>query len=304
MGENTKIESCDHTFNPWIGCSKVAAGCEHCYAEALAKRTGLAEWGAQGTRVKTSESYWRKPLKWNRDAERDGVRRRVFCSSMADVFEDWRGEMIDHMGRIVYRTPSGVLRGAGKEAEMPHYGFTSATIGDLRIELFALIDDTPNLDWLLLTKRPENILRMWPAGRTNRSNVWLGTSIASQHDAERNIPPLLKCRDLARVLFVSAEPLLGPVHLNANRLGVRPWHDETWLAIDWLIVGGESGPHARLMHPEWARSLRDQCQAAGVPFFFKQWGDVCKSETGRLLDGREWNEFPSAGENTFSEAKP
>lgn len=352
MGETTKIEWCDHTFNPWRGCTKIAAGCEHCYAATFAAHNPgtLGEWGDRGTRVVASESMWSQPLKWNAAAERDGVRRRVFCASLADVFEDWDGQVKTHNGlwaihnrRFGEETDFGCARLGG--------GSDALYLDGVRRRLFRLIDATPNLDWLLLTKRPENIPAMIPTTAVNhlgwngtlagywhlakklRPNVWLGTSIANQGDADRNIPLLLKCRDLSPVLFVSAEPLLGPVDLFATAAAShgRDATDEGWSrldCLDWLIVGGESGPYARPMHPDWARGLRDQCQAAGVPFFFKQWGEwapgqpqcksaasmrfprrmasglevedgngqcmsrVGKKAAGRLLDGREWSEFP------------
>ena len=303
MGETTEIAWCDSTFNPWIG-----TGCEHCYAEAFAKRYGKAWWGPHGTRVKTSVANWRKPLKWNREAEATGERRKVFCASLADVFEDWQGEVRNSDGYRLSRNELGRDTTDG-------YPDPWTTMNDLRHDLFKLIDATPNLDWLLLTKRPENVRKMWALCRTHtevpcgetvggyRNNVWLLTSIATQADADKNIPELLECRDLVPVLGVSAEPLLGPLTLD-------PWLS----SLDWTIVGGESGPHARPMHPDWARNLRDQCHDAGVPFFFKQWGEwtrcrhkctaghefpdgqrmwrLGKKAAGRVLDGREWNEFP------------
>lgn len=333
MGEHTKIEWAHHTFNPWRGCSKVSAGCANCYAEKMSRRNTatLGVWGDGGTRVIASEWYWRQPLKWGRDAERAGERRRVFCASMADVFER-REELVKP-----------------------------------RIRLFDLIQNTPNLDWLLLTKRPQEVLRILQevrdisaecraedghekCARTHRwlqgwldgtppSNIWLGTSVESQQVADERIFALLEAP--AEVRFLSCEPLLGPLDLEKP----GPWW--TWLSpcsyycdhdaeggghrperskIDWVIAGGESGPDARPCHPDWFRSLRDQCQTAGVPFFFKQWGQwralepfeetyaarltgvlrdpdtpsdlyqpmirVGKKAAGRLLDGREWNEVP------------
>lgn len=315
MGENTKIEWATHTFNPW---------CEHCYAERdMDKRLGRAKWGPAGTRRKTSAANWAKPLKWAREAEQLGQRQRVFCASLADVFEDWQGA-------IVVRVDGGDVN-LGTDGRASRGPDDRLTMNDLRRDLFQLIDATPWLDWLLVTKRPENIRRMWPTfdnGEVNtdyRHNCWLLTSISTQADAGKNIPELLKCRDLVPVLGVSAEPLLGPVELGVTRREARDSRASQLAPrafLDWLIVGGESGPHARPMHPEWARGLRDQCQAAGVPFFFKQWGEflpfdqcgaadvklpiedamnhaatgapvrVGKAKAGRLLDGSEWNEFP------------
>jgi protein gp37 len=297
MAENTKIEWATHTFNPWIGCTKVAAGCANCYAEELMdKRYGKAEWGPMGTRVMTAPANWKLPLKWNREAEKTGKRARVFCASLADVFED-REDLIG-----------------------------------MRENLFSLIDDTPHLDWLLLTKRPENIWRMWPlTNGTNdpvhigsksqfRKNVWLGTSVAEQKDADKNIPELLKCRQLSPVLFVSAEPLIGPVdfylpipygepgdydqgHTFWNALtGFRThkcggWTDQPAKKLDWVIAGGESGPKARECHAEWILSIRDQCKAANVPCMIKQLGANFYYHDGvrkaRLNDskGGDWDEW-------------
>lgn len=258
--QNSRIEWTDHTFNPWIGCQKVSPGCQHCYAETYGNRFGV-QWGPQGERKRTSPANWRKPITWNRQnwmqcldcGNREGLRtirigsgrfacsscggqnveptrQRVFCASLADVFED-RPELIPW-----------------------------------RAELFDLIANTPNLDWLLLTKRPEHIRRLWPWTPTvERPNIWLGTSVENQEQANKRIPELLLAPGSVR--FLSCEPLLGPVDLTAIR---RPRFAP---AIDWVIAGGESGPHARPMHPDWARSLRDQCAEAGVPFFFKQWGE-------------------------------
>lgn len=285
MAENSAIEWTHHTFNPWRGCTKVSPGCANCYAERQSKRNPnvLGIWGDGGTRVVASDSYWREPLKWNRAAEQAWERHRVFCASMADVFED------------------------RPELRMP------------RARLWQLITLTPYLDWLLLTKRPENAMAWccrWadldgescepkmvrgpeltrachPSGRGQifadmlesmgepppgcafptfdwmegprwwgpvLRNVWIGTSVENQETADERIPKLLACP--AAVRFLSIEPLLGPVDLS-------PWTD----FIDWVIVGGESGPKARPMHPDWARSIRDECRAAKVPFFFKQWGE-------------------------------
>lgn len=335
MAENSKIEWTDHTFNPWEGC--------------------------------TNAANWRKPLKWNRQAKAEGRRYRVFCSSLADVFED--------------------------KPDQPE-------MDDWRRELFQMIVNTPHLDWLLLTKRPELVnetiervtgfsdSEMW----FFTSNVWIGTSVENQEQADKRIPELLKIP--AAVRFLSMEPLLGAVDLSkwigeffcsqcgyrGNDTGNYYYEDDIgvespecpnctadhWLftqaayhcafdgdhnPIHWVIVGGESGPNARPMHPDWARSIRDQCQAAGLPFFLKQWGEfapyqplkpngklafgdhkpparwhvshagsllsphqtgsfnthcghssgyvdmmrVGKSKAGRLLDGREWNEFPNKG---------
>lgn len=313
--QNSKIEWTDHTFNPWHGCQRVSPGCEHCYAETINHRYGFDNWGPAKTtqRRGMSKNYWRQPLRWNAQAEQDGRRAKVFCASMADVFED------------------------------------HPQLDDWRADLFELIQLTPHLDWLLLTKRPENILAMvpirWRFHGGAPANVWYGTSCEDQRCADERIPQLLKVP--ARVRFLSCEPLLGPVDLSAHLWcsdfvmtnGGAAFHTRVKREdIHWIICGGESGHGARPMHPDWARSLRDQCQAAGVAYHFKQWGeyapvtwreafetakpsltvgadggsvytqvghlvgmrmpdDVCmerlgKARAGRLLDGRTWDEFP------------
>lgn len=522
MGANTKIEWCDFTFNPWRGCQKVAAGCVNCYAEAQSKRNPrtLGVWGPSGTRVVASESMWRQPVKWNRDADPnrglqfgEKMRPRVFCGSMCDVFEDWGGTI--QCGRS--RSEPFALRidrdtGEWVRSIAAYDSCRMATIDDVRERLFRLIDSTPNLDWLVLTKRPENIRRMieacgsigyntqhehssrtirvssgsvWRTGsrrtgknlegqeaprrpmeRRNkddsmqesssgnaerkwlssnpvdaesqeglcgsspsgvdslqrsdtgwtdcqsqvrdqgrqqaerigacdaeraatsryqssrcealgregieaseneidgdrcsedsrtpqigmagqghcrhlrnevprdqrdmlsshmdsrsvgpfyRSNVWLGTSIACQEDADRNIPELLKCRDLCAKLFLSIEPLVGPVDLlidgecsgwACHECGSRNvdtevrvadddvstyacgdcgyvggGEDANWKSlIDWVIVGGESGPNARPCDIAWIRSIVRQCREAGVPVFVKQLG----SDSFRVVRG-------------------
>lgn len=262
MSENSKIEWTDHTFNPWEGCQKVGPGCDHCYAETRNARFAggqAVNWGPGAPRRRTSASNWRKPLAWNAaHAEfvaAHGRRQRVFCASLADVFDN---------------------------AVDPAW----------RRDLFDLIELTPNLDWLLLTKRIGSVFRMvsdarshdWLAGQRN---VWLGASIVNQTEADRDIPKLLAVP--ARMRFLSMEPLLGPVDLTGEYLAAKlgeypfkrlPREHRTKLVdlLDWVIVGGESGPGARPMHPEWARDLRDQCADAGVPFLFKQWGEWAPGE--------------------------
>lgn len=218
MAENSKIEWTDHTFNPWIGCQKVSPGCDHCYAESLAKRYGWVEWGPHGERKRTSEANWKKPRQWARAAAKAGKRPRVFCSSLADVFDNqvpaqWRGDLFD------------------------------------------LIAATPELDWLLLTKRPENAARMFPVG--NWPNIWLGTTCEDQERYDRRWPIL--CSIPAAIHFISYEPAIGPLRLHNGP-------DQP----DWLICGGESGPGARFMPPFWAVDIRNDCERAGVYFFMKQ----------------------------------
>lgn len=315
MADATKIQWADHTFNPWIGCTKVSPGCARCYAEAdMDHRRGRVKWGPKGTRSRTSESYWQKPITWNRNAQRASTRRRVFCASLADVFEDWDGPIVNNLGHKL-RHCDGVFRPSGLPG-VERWGF--ATMADLRRDLFALIDATPNLDWLLVTKRPENIRRMWPEYRfaseaqgvleaallisstplataqLYRRNVWLLTSVEDQERAAERVPELLGCRDLAPVLGLSCEPLLDRVDLSPFMFSSDgfvstpkdgPVHrDDGGAAIDWVIIGGESGPHARLCQLDWIYDLKTQCQEAGVPVFAQQLGakvvDVVESDDG------------------------
>lgn len=323
MAENTNIEWADHTFNPWVGCTKINPACDNCYAEGWSKRSGRAVWGAKADRQRTTPTNWQKPIKWNKALEGTGKRQRVFCASLADVFDNHK-----------------------------------SILPEWRLDLWQLIKDTPNLDWLLLTKRPQNIEKYIPEFWDEiKGHVWLGTTVEDQKRADMNIPHLLK-HDCA-VRFVSCEPLLGPIdlmnkasfstlwlggqrgcggtHTHSGRKGdyihgelhncnprlPHHHHDNRCnKGIDWVIAGGESGPNARPSNPEWFRSLRDQCADAAVPFLFKQWGEyrpVCphfldgdidiskhyqdtysgqdylkvgKKKAGRLLDGKTHNEFP------------
>lgn len=266
MGDTTEISWCDKTFNPVEGCRKVSPGCKNCYAETRAKRFKT---DFSGTRILRTGDYWQQPLKWNRKAKKTGTRPRVFCASLSDVFEDWDGEVADHQGNAHYTNdtdPAQVATNSemvGCDSEGYHY----TTLNDVRARLFDLIDSTPNLDWLLLTKRPENIQRMW-WGHTktgfrpcHRDNVWIGTSVEDS-DYLHRIDTLKSCGDLAGKLFLSIEPLLGPLPTLGEHLD----------GIDWVIVGGESGPNSRPMNPDWVRSIRDQCETHGVAFHLKQWG--------------------------------
>jgi len=276
MAQNSSIEWTDHTFNPWWGCSKVSPACDNCYAELWAKRMGHQVWGVTADRRFFSDSHWNEPLTWNEDARTTRKRKRVFCASMADVFE------------------------------------RRAELNSERVRLWRLIEQTPWLDWLLLTKRPQNIARMVPWEHAWPQNVWLGTTVESQVFAEKRLPYLLQ--NAAVVRFLSCEPLLGPLDLNT-------WFRRTGFhTIDWVIAGGESGPKSRPMHPDWAIGLLDQCTKEAVPFHFKQWGhwapvelageDILprfitlpherpvqmvplgKKAAGRRLEGATWNGLP------------
>lgn len=288
MTANTKIEWADHTFNPWIGCTRVSPGCDNCYAAAQDKFRHWTPEGWGGPRRRTSPSNWKQPHRWEAQHAQfyaqHGRRQRVFCASLADVFDN----------------------------QVPDEWFH---------DLMVVIQQTPNLDWLLLTKRPQNIVRRVNecgavAGNGTRYlpiNAQLGTSAEDQKRADLNIPALCKAKETlgVRVAFVSFEPLLGPVDLTQIDDGTahRDVPREEWGSaddeesppglwwnvltgdrtimhggatgdwsrtdskLDWVIVGGESGHQARPMSIQWARILRDQCSAAGVPFLFKQWGE-------------------------------
>lgn len=331
MGENTKIEWADHTASFWEGCTKVAPGCKNCYAETYAKRVGNDVWGPK------------KPRKWtkggpglirklNRKAKAAGRIDTVFVNDLADFFEDHDGAVVDHKGDRV-RWYANEHPPASRAYIKPDGWFPEdcegtgafVTVEDLRGEAFQLFDECQNLIFMLLTKRPENIRRMWidrdqddgehyyceepHHDRTTgefvdgvhrcrpeyRNNVMLGTSVATQEDANKNISELLKCRDLSPCLFVSAEPLLESVDLTAVK------RDDGWTVdalrgiysrehfetidtqggieehgdgphVDWVIIGGESGGGSRRCDVESVIFLANQCQRASVPAFIKQLG--------------------------------
>ncbi len=308
MGEQSKIEWTDHTFNPWWGCVKVSPACDNCYAERDAARymPGVALWGVGTLRRTFGQAHWAEPIKWNKQAAAAGVRRRVFCASMADVFD--------------------------KEAPTAE-----------RQRLWGVIENTPSLDWLLLTKRVGNVKNMLPLSwlQSPRPNVWLGISVVNQAEAMRDVPKLLEIP--AAVRFLSCEPLLELLALDevfgltAEMTGCCTDEDCEWCAgtnermqgprPDWIIVGGESGPNARPMAKSWVDRIHEFCIDYEVPFFFKQWGEwrapmtsdfvagaagmapkplalrheyvgdeyvmrLGKKAAGRMLDGAKWSEFP------------
>lgn len=311
MGANSKIEWTHHTFNPWRGCqhAKLAdgsdhPGCRNCYAERDARRfpAKLGQWGANGTRIVAPDGLWREPLLWNKKAKAAGERQRVFCSSIADVFERWRGPMLDNQGKQVV-----IARFANSDpGDSSHW--LPLTMSRLRRRLFGLIDATPWLDWLLVTKRPGNVRRMWfpiydrdrvaenvIANRHQdfRRNVWLITSVSDQPTAEELVPKLLNCHGLVPVLGLSVEPLVADIEFHPDWFSEwdhRPsWpYWQTWQrmqgikpdgksrlvrqGIDWVIVGGESGRSARPCSVEWMRSIVAQCEQASCPVFVKQCG--------------------------------
>lgn len=296
MAENSGIEWTDHTFNPWIGCTKVSPACKNCYAERdFDHRLKKSKWGPSGTRVVTTDDYWRKPIRWNAEAERTGERPRVFCASLADVFEDWDGSMINSDGGELSTCWNHKEFSVWEDEYCPICGAEGlgVSMDHVRKRLFNLIDATPHLDWLLLTKRPENIIPFWPDGR-RRENVWLGASVENQYFADVRVPLLLECRAISPVLFLSCEPVVGPIDLRrvhgdsiyaSKGCSIDTLIGETtsrstgclvteeFPSIDWVIAGGESGPSARAADPNWFRALRDQCRSSDVPFLFKQWGE-------------------------------
>lgn len=232
MGKDSKIEWTHHTFSPWEGCTKVSPGCANCYAESTNKRWGRDNWGKGKPRLLRSPAYWNQPYKWDAAAKIKGERHRVFCASVADVFDA--------------EAPPGALNA-----------------------LWTTIKATPHLDWLLLTKRPERIQGSLPYDwGTGWSNVWLGTSVEDQKRAEERIPIL--ARVPARIRFLSCEPLLGPIDVRGLLVETR--ESGRRRDIHWVICGGESGRGARPMDLAWARSLRDQCQETGTAYFMKQVG--------------------------------
>lgn len=226
MGENSAIAWTTHTFNPWWGCVNVSAGCAHCYAEAFAHRMGMSLWTPGGERRMFGDAHWNEPRKWDRKAVAKGERARVFCASMADLFED-------HPALI-----------------------------EPRARVFGLIEETPGLDWLFCTKRIENVAGMAPWGSAWPRNVWMLATVEDQTTANERVPVLLSLP--AAVRGLSLEPLLGPVD-------VRRYLDPVF-GLDWLIVGGESGPRARECFVDWVRDLVKQGRDKHVPMFVKQLG--------------------------------
>jgi protein gp37 len=250
MAENSKIQWTHHTFNPWRGCARVSPGCVHCYAETLSKRNPktLGTWGVDGARVVASDAMWQQPLKWNKAAEKAGERHRVFCASLADVGED-RPDLILPRNRLV----NTILA-------------------------------TPHLDWLLLTKRPENMRRLFDDAILER--CWVGVTAENQEYADKRCVIL---RDIpARVRFVSAEPLLGPIDFSG--LGL----------INWVIVGGESGGGARPFEVSWAHDIIKEAAYVQVPVFMKQLGAVPLVEAARLRYW-EWRHVKRDERKLFTE---
>ena len=300
MGTKTGIQWTDHTQNFWWGCQEVSAECRHCYARSLAERWGFHVWGGKETpRRMMSEQIWQQPFTWNRTAAAEGRRHRVFTASMADIFEDHPAlpALRARMWPILEQTTWLDWQVLTKRPE----------------HILAMV--------------PPAWLDAWP------SNVWIGTSTGTQEQAALRMLWMAEVYERAHppVIFSSAEPLLGGIdftalpELPAQRVAqllrgthgkaeaaalAARWH-RLWACysrlqdgrrtlnvlepriLDWVIVGGESGQAARPMEPAWVRALRDQCQAAGTAFFFKQWGGRTAKAGGRVLDARTYDEFPA-----------
>ena len=273
MAENSSIEWTTHTFSPWRGCTRYSPGCENCYAEMMSKRNPkmLGVWGPMGTRIVAAESYWKQPIKWNHQSASATIRPRVFCASLSDVFEEWKGSMRDANAQDICACHEcgKWMNYISRECDCRNERAPRRiTMDHVRVRLMKLIAATPNLDWLLLTKRPENVVRILGViglmvdhhdaldlSISLQENVWLGTSVENRSVLHR-IDTLRKIS--AAVRFLSIEPLLedlGEINLTG---------------IDWLIVGCESGSKRRPMRDAWAASLSNQCAAQGVKFFMKQ----------------------------------
>lgn len=302
MGENSKIAWTDATFNHVRGCTKVSEGCKFCYAEAGSKRNPgtLGVWGPNGTRVVASEAMWKEPVKWDRLGTEAGERRRVFCASLADVFEDWDGPMVNASGEVLRRHSTFSDRW-WSPCGLP---VDPITMTDVRRRLFELIEWTPNLDWLFLTKRPENVMRMVPDDWIGQfpSNVWMGTTVENKEAALKRLPEL--CSIPARIRFISAEPLLenisdeiAPYLGTGYVMGDYSGPGYEIPGIHQVIVGGESGSRdkARSFDLAWARRIRDVCEINQISFFMKQMGsrpydsDAMKAVPGsdRMLSAGE-----------------
>lgn len=259
MGRHTAIDWADATWNPWIGCTKISAGCANCYMFREQQR-----FGHDPTKLRRSKTTFEDPLKWKEP-------KRIFVCSWSDFFLET--VPIEWM-----------------------------------LDALEIIDACPHHIFMLLTKRPQNIqpvlqdAGVYDIGKWFRGmpNIWLGVSAEDQVSYEQRMPVLV--RTPAAVRFISAEPLLGPLDLMLAGTVQEAWgvrYGPLASLIDLCIVGGESGPNARPMKPEWVRNIRDQCIAYDVAFFFKQWGGTSKVDGawgGRLLDGRTWHDLPVAAE--------
>lgn len=255
MGANSLIQWTDHTFNPWVGCSKVSAACKFCYAETQTNRFRKKEklWGVGGNRARTTDANWKKPYKWDKAAALGGP-DKVFCASLADVFEDFVTPDPNDDSMFIW------------------------PLDDWRKDLFKVMEETTNLQWQVLTKRPENVLRMVPKHWLENwpSNVWMGTTVEDQGEYDKRVPDLMELP--APIRFLSMEPLLGLVMIKDK--------------LDWIIVGGESGNGARKMEGEWIGAVMGACMFEKIPLFVKQMGSVvakeCKYKDKKGGDPTEW----------------
>jgi protein gp37 len=273
MGRTTGISWCDATWSPWRGCTKVSEGCKNCYADTMSARnhTLFGTWGPNGTRVVSAPRSWSNVRAWDAKAKADGVRIKVF-PSLCDPFEEWAGDMLDHTGERLYSRAA--------QSPVAIDGMVGLTMDDVRARFFELAYETSSIDWLVLTKRPENAPKMlrriadrYPARDARRayvtgllhgnpapSNLWLGTSVESNEHLGR-IEALAEVK--AATLWVSGEPLLENVD----------WRGRLHL-IDWLVLGGESGAGARPCDIQWIRRGVEQCKAADVAVYVKQLGST------------------------------
>ena len=300
MAENSAISWTDHTMNFWIGCTKVSPACTNCYAavDTFARReraNGRELWGPNADRHRTSEALWKKPYQWNKKYQ------WLECPKC-----HWRGHIEDagyfnnEFTCLSCQVPLRTTRQRVFVSSLSDICEIHPQItDDMRRAIAEIVMDCENLDFLFLTKRPENFNLLWLQlfGGKLPDNLWVGTTVENQKYADERIPALLGIP--AKFRFLSCEPLLGHVdvleYLGDYHSSLHGGFDD---GINWVIAGGESGSKARPMDPQHVRSLREQCKDAGIAFHFKQCGEylygvkVGKKNAGRLLDGVEHNEFP------------
>ena len=310
MGSKTKVEYVDHTWSAWRGCEHKHTGCENCFAQLSSVRNPrvLGTWGGAGigTRVLAADAYWRKPKLWNEEAKKEGRRHRVLWD-LSDPFEGWAGWITSHGSGVMTRPylESENLRENWIESniedmETDPQGWQQVMMQDVLREAFEVIDETPWLDWILATKRPENIRRMiielGPTGEYvkhgpafYRKNVWLLYSASDQESLANGILEIQRCADLVPVWGLSLEPLIGPVNLRWMRTASE------CMLPKWIVIGGESGAKAsaRPCDPAWIDSLLYECDNAGVAVYVQQLG---RNPVGLLLEhskGGMLDEWPT-----------
>jgi protein gp37 len=287
VAEHTRIAWADGTFNSWWGCTRITKACKNCYAEAQSRRFGESVWGDNAPRRFFGDKHWNEPIRWNRKAEKEGVQRRIFAGSMCDVFEDRRDLFFP------------------------------------RMRLFRLVEDTPFLTWMFCTKRPQNYHRLLPASWLGgpRPNVWLLATASDQDEFDTAANELIRVPAMVR--GISVEPMLGPIS-RAQQWMQRGWFRSPCPAhtkrfelecvdcirqptqdlprINWVVVGGESGPGARPVQSSWVRALRDQCADTRTAFFFKQMGSRGHKGKGAELtdipEDLQIKEFPQCEDDT------